>query len=110
MQVRSNLCLCPVTVGEELLLVVEKLFACLRGELLVLRYRVAGTGESVSERTLGAYGIMRGAERENVTRTLNNGVHGTGFLAESAVNALRHVDVWRFTVGDENVRSQVRNH
>ena len=94
MQVRSNLCLCPVTVGEELLLVVEKLFACLRGELLVLRYRVAGTGESVSERTLGAYGIMRRAERENVTRTLNNGVHGTGFLAESAVDALGHINVW----------------
>ena len=93
MQVRSNLSLSPVTIGEELLLVVEKLFACLRGELLVLRYRVAGKDASVGERTLGAYGIIRRAERENVTRTLNDGVHGTGFLAKSAVNALRHVDV-----------------
>ena len=94
MQVRSNLCLCPVTIGEELLLVVEKLFACLRGELLVLRYRVAGKDASVGERTLGAYGIIRRAERENVTRTLNDGVHGTGFLAESAVDALGHINVW----------------
>ena len=93
MEVGCNLGFSPVAVGEKFLLVVEKLFACLRGELLVLRYRVAGKDASVGERTLGAYGIIRRAERENVTRTLNDGVHGTGFLAESAVDALRHVDV-----------------
>lgn len=54
MQVCSNLSLSPVTVSEELLLVVEKLFAGLRGELLVLRYINAGKGGSVSNRDLGA--------------------------------------------------------
>ncbi len=54
MQVCSNLSLSPVTVSEELLLVVEKLFAGLRGKLLVLRYINAGKGGSVSNRDLGA--------------------------------------------------------
>ena len=45
MQVGSDLSLSPVTIGEELLLVVKKLFAGLRGELLVLRYRNAGKDE-----------------------------------------------------------------
>ena len=50
-----------VSVGQQLLLVVQQLFVRLCGELEV--------------------------------RTFHDGVHGTGFLAEAAVDALRHVDV-----------------
>lgn len=60
-QVASNRNFPLVTVGQELLLVVEKLFVSLRRELEV--------------------------------RALHNGIDRTGLLAETAVNALGHVNI-----------------
>lgn len=83
MQIGGNFRLGPVTIGEELLLVVQQLLAGFYRELLVL-------GCVEGRRVRKSQVRDCNAQRE---RTLDNSVNWASFLAESTVNAFRHVDV-----------------
>lgn len=80
LDVRRELRLPLVTVAEKLLLVVQQLLTGLSG--------VLGVGGWKKDQLLKATGL-----KESRERTLNNGIHGTRLLAETAVDALGHVDI-----------------
>lgn len=81
LEVGGDLGLCHVSIGEQLLLVVQQLFASLGRVLCVL-----GWVESASDPV--------GDDRRAVKLTLDNGIDGASFLAETTVDALCHVEVW----------------
>lgn len=83
MQIGRNFCLGPVTIGEEFLLVVQQLLAGFNRELLVLGCVEGRRARKSQVRYCNA----------QQTRTLDNSINWAGFLAESTVNAFRHVDV-----------------
>lgn len=73
-----NLRLPLVSICQQLLLVVQKLLSCFSGILGIWSYKRLVSG------------LLRRSEREH---TLNNGIDRATLLAETAVNALGHVDV-----------------
>lgn len=90
LDVGGDLGLPLVPIVQQLLLVVQQLLVCLRGELKVGALRVGDAGAAMS-----------GASQEPLPQPpphpgcahLDNGVHRAGLLAEAAVDALGHVDV-----------------
>jgi hypothetical protein len=87
LQVGLDLGLCSVSVGQELLLVIQQLLPRLGGELGVLGW--------ASELIIDSPGPFaeRVVQRQRPMLTLNNRVDGAGLLAETAVDALCHVDI-----------------